>query len=149
LELDRLAAGLEVPGLGSVGLDAHHVDRLLPRVAGRARLVAQQFQSGGEIEAGRLVAPAGDTSALQQVVREEAQGRLEGAAVDGLGRLGGACREEQPRRSRRFPISDFRGGGAQRRRYREEKREEEKAAGENWLPEGLRPELGLRVLHER
>ena len=135
-ELDGLVAGFEVPGLGGVGFDAHHVEGLLPGAALGARLVAEELEGGGEIEAGRLVAAAGDAAALQQVVREEAQGRLQGATVDGLGRLVGARGEEEARR--RCLRSGLSRAGEHRRQR------EEEGAGED-----LRPGLSFRVLHER
>ena len=137
LELDRLVPGLEIPSLGSVRFDAHHFDRLLPRATGSAGLEAEQLEGGREIEAGRLVATAGDAAALQQIVGKETQGRLQSAAVNGLGRLGGARWDEKIRRGRL--LGSFLGAG-KHRGHRAEKED----AGEDVLQDG-----SFRILHER
>ena len=84
LQVDGLAAGLEAPGLRHVGLDADDLEGLLPLAVGEDRLVAEELESRGEIELRGLVATAGRPAPFQQVVRQEADGRLERGAVDRL-----------------------------------------------------------------
>ena len=63
--------------------------------AGRAGLEAEELESGRQVGLGQGITAAGGSPAFEQVVREEADGRLQGSPVNDLGRLLGVGRKEE------------------------------------------------------
>ncbi len=97
LQGDGLVAGLEFPGLRHLGVDADDLEGLEPLAVRAAGLVAEGLQAGGQVGLGELVAPAAGAPPFQQVVRKEADGPFERAAVNGLGGLLGSFRKVELR----------------------------------------------------